>query len=408
MYIWLKYGHIWPYCASNCCSCHKAVISFSTWHDACRAAAEVPAGVRGAAGARSRAAGSSGATRLPSEAELVRTLRRVAHHRGPRGARSAARRARRAARRIGDLRQERAARRRALSFGLLIPDLGETEIFEPICQGMMASPLARKHALVWGSPTARARRRRSARGSSAGSTSSAASRACSSRRSSSTPDKDDINQRIADALDAARHSRRAARPHRRALSRTAAATISSASTTAAPAIVITEHLLRLGSAPDRVRRRCRTPRRRSTRARPATARRCTSRNVPVDRGAASRASIRPTTPTVARVHGRRAARRHRLRQRSHRGAADADAAAARLRDPARRPAGRHRRRRVREPAAGAADDAAAADARDRRRRAWRDAGARRTQGPAGARHPARLPPGRARVLRRFRECPEVP
>ena len=38
-----------------------------------------------------------------------------------------------------------------LSFGLLIPDLGETEIFEPICQGMMASPLAEEHALVWGS-----------------------------------------------------------------------------------------------------------------------------------------------------------------------------------------------------------------------------------------------------------------
>jgi GntR family transcriptional regulator of arabinose operon len=38
-----------------------------------------------------------------------------------------------------------------LSFGLLIPDLGETEIFEPICQGMMASPLARAHALLWGS-----------------------------------------------------------------------------------------------------------------------------------------------------------------------------------------------------------------------------------------------------------------
>jgi len=37
-----------------------------------------------------------------------------------------------------------------LSFGLLIPDLGETEIFEPICQGMMASPLARKHVLLWG------------------------------------------------------------------------------------------------------------------------------------------------------------------------------------------------------------------------------------------------------------------
>jgi DNA-binding LacI/PurR family transcriptional regulator len=39
----------------------------------------------------------------------------------------------------------------ALSFGLLIPDLGETEIFEPICQGMMASPLARRHVLLWGS-----------------------------------------------------------------------------------------------------------------------------------------------------------------------------------------------------------------------------------------------------------------
>jgi len=37
------------------------------------------------------------------------------------------------------------------SFGLLIPDLGETEVFERICQGMMASPLARDHALLWGS-----------------------------------------------------------------------------------------------------------------------------------------------------------------------------------------------------------------------------------------------------------------
>jgi DNA-binding LacI/PurR family transcriptional regulator len=37
------------------------------------------------------------------------------------------------------------------SFGLLIPDFGTTEIFEPICHGMMGSPLARQHALVWGS-----------------------------------------------------------------------------------------------------------------------------------------------------------------------------------------------------------------------------------------------------------------
>ena len=45
----------------------------------------------------------------------------------------------------------RQARSRAThSFGLLIPDLGETEIFEPICQGMMASPHARDCALIWG------------------------------------------------------------------------------------------------------------------------------------------------------------------------------------------------------------------------------------------------------------------
>jgi GntR family transcriptional regulator, arabinose operon transcriptional repressor len=35
-------------------------------------------------------------------------------------------------------------------FGLLIPDLGRTEIFEPICNGMMRSPLAKPHSLLWG------------------------------------------------------------------------------------------------------------------------------------------------------------------------------------------------------------------------------------------------------------------
>jgi DNA-binding LacI/PurR family transcriptional regulator len=35
-------------------------------------------------------------------------------------------------------------------FGLLIPDLGKTEIFEPICHGMMQSPLSRPHSLLWG------------------------------------------------------------------------------------------------------------------------------------------------------------------------------------------------------------------------------------------------------------------
>ncbi|WP_263352575.1 GntR family transcriptional regulator [Acidicapsa acidisoli] len=36
------------------------------------------------------------------------------------------------------------------TFGLLIPELGLTEIFEPICHGMMRSPFARPDALVWG------------------------------------------------------------------------------------------------------------------------------------------------------------------------------------------------------------------------------------------------------------------
>ncbi len=67
---------------------------------------------------------------------------------------------------IGQLQREGRVRRRAgsgtfvqqpstaggtaLRFGLLIPDLGLTEIFEPICRGMMTSPLARPHSLTWG------------------------------------------------------------------------------------------------------------------------------------------------------------------------------------------------------------------------------------------------------------------
>jgi len=88
--------------------------------------------------------------RLPSEAELVR---RFGHSRITIG------------RALRDLQNEGLVERRAgsgtyvrgpspsgaLSFGLLIPDLGETEIFEPMCRGMMDSRLARQHALVWGS-----------------------------------------------------------------------------------------------------------------------------------------------------------------------------------------------------------------------------------------------------------------
>jgi GntR family transcriptional regulator, arabinose operon transcriptional repressor len=38
-------------------------------------------------------------------------------------------------------------------FGLLIPDLGQTEIFEPICRGIATAPQASQHALLWGHTT---------------------------------------------------------------------------------------------------------------------------------------------------------------------------------------------------------------------------------------------------------------
>lgn len=39
---------------------------------------------------------------------------------------------------------------RGCLFGLLIPELGATEIFEPICHGMTKYPAAGKHSLLWG------------------------------------------------------------------------------------------------------------------------------------------------------------------------------------------------------------------------------------------------------------------
>lgn len=42
-----------------------------------------------------------------------------------------------------------AADRAGLLFGLIIPDLGETEIFEPICRGIAGARNAGDHALLW-------------------------------------------------------------------------------------------------------------------------------------------------------------------------------------------------------------------------------------------------------------------
>ena len=49
---------------------------------------------------------------------------------------------------------EKPAQGISLQFGVLIPDFGSTDIFEPICQGIMRSPAARSHSLTWGSSSA--------------------------------------------------------------------------------------------------------------------------------------------------------------------------------------------------------------------------------------------------------------
>jgi GntR family transcriptional regulator, arabinose operon transcriptional repressor len=140
--------------------------------------------------------------RLPSEAELVKTFKasRITVGRAVRDLQRDGMVARRAG--SGTYVTTRRTHG-AASFGLLIPDLGETAIFEPICQGMMASPLAHKHALVWGSP-----------GAPSAPPSERAWQICRQyiqRRVAGVffaplefmPPHDDINQRIGDALDAA-------------------------------------------------------------------------------------------------------------------------------------------------------------------------------------------------------------
>lgn len=120
---------------------------------------------------------------------------------------------------VRDLRQQGLVERRAgsgtyvrrpgsdaagLLFGLLIPDRRETEIFEPICDGMAGAPEAGRHALLWGNTNA-----------GAGSKEEQAWRLCEqyiARKAAGvffaplelTPSKDEINQRIVRALEKAR------------------------------------------------------------------------------------------------------------------------------------------------------------------------------------------------------------
>lgn len=141
--------------------------------------------------------------RLPSEAELVRQFgaSRITVGRAVRELQVAGLVERRAG---SGTYVRRPVETAGLSFGLLIPDLGETDIFEPICQGMMASPLAREHALIWGSLSG-----------GTGARDEEAWRLCRQyieRRVSGVffaplelaAGKDDVNLRIAQALDDAR------------------------------------------------------------------------------------------------------------------------------------------------------------------------------------------------------------
>ena len=53
-------------------------------------------------------------------------------------------------RRAGSGSYVRADSSRSHTFGLLIPELGQTEIFEPICQGMAEAQQVEQHSLLWG------------------------------------------------------------------------------------------------------------------------------------------------------------------------------------------------------------------------------------------------------------------
>ena len=89
------------------------------------------------------------------------------------------------------------------TFGLLFPELGSTEIFEPICHGMMRTHFARPDALLWGNSSV-----------ATGDSARAAEQMVQSFISQKVagvffaplelaPDKDAVNRRIARALDRA-------------------------------------------------------------------------------------------------------------------------------------------------------------------------------------------------------------
>jgi GntR family transcriptional regulator, arabinose operon transcriptional repressor len=88
-------------------------------------------------------------------------------------------------------------------FGLLIPELGRTEIFEPICRGMADAQQGGQHVLLWGTSLTE--------GANIEEQAALACRQLVARKVSGvffaplelTPEKDAINRRIANVLDRA-------------------------------------------------------------------------------------------------------------------------------------------------------------------------------------------------------------
>lgn len=89
------------------------------------------------------------------------------------------------------------------TFGLLIPELGLTEIFEPICHGMMRTHFARPDALLWGNSSVSIEDNARAAEQTVQSFISQKVAGVFFAPLELTPDKDLANRRIARALDRA-------------------------------------------------------------------------------------------------------------------------------------------------------------------------------------------------------------
>ena len=165
---------------------------------------------------------------------------------------------------------------RAQAFGVLMPEVGDVEVFDAICHGLLEAPEARQHVLVWGSrpptPTSKADQ---------------AWRLCEQYIERQvdgvffapielTAIKDSVNRRIADALAAARIPvvliDRAIEP----FPRRGRHDLVGLDNRRAGALV-TEHLLVGRAAPARPSSGCPTRRPASTGAKPGFGRRCARR-----------------------------------------------------------------------------------------------------------------------------------